>query len=187
MIEVEQKFRIADKRSLKKALLKAGYKVSPMVRQTDRIFLLKSDSFKTFKLGDPVMRIRTVNNSKTYLTYKRDVGSSGDRLEHEISVSPAATVETLLLEMGYKLVVEVKKERTEYNRDAVSVVLDQVKRLGSFAEVEIVCEEGGETEARLKVMAVAADLGLRTGDIETKKYDQLISLSAYCPSSKHLP
>lgn len=174
MIEVESKFRISDKTIVATKLISAGFVGSGPVNQADKVFLVNSDSFKTFKRGDPVTRIRTVNG-KSSLTLKRAINDKGDSVEHEMMVEPAGSAEGLLVEMGYKPVTDVVKTRTEYKREDVTVAIDEVKELGNFAEVEIVCNEGEEDDARKRVMATANELGLSSEDLVSKKYDQLIS------------
>lgn len=174
MIEVERKYHISNKQVIEKNLNKLGYKKTETVHQADRVYLQKSDSFKTFKVGDPVTRIREVNGSNT-LTFKKAVNAQGDTIEHEMTVEPASEAEGFLLELGFNPVTNVDKVRTEFKLNNVTVALDEVMGLGSFVEVEILCIEGEEKIARAKIVEIAKRIGLNTNDIETKKYDQLIS------------
>ncbi len=174
MIEVEQKFRVKNHTSIETRLSSLGYKRSDTVHQADKVFLLNSDNFKTFTPGDPVTRLRTVNGSTT-LTFKRAINVEGDSVEHEMTINPASAGEGLLLEMGYKPATNIEKMRTEYKLGEITIALDDVVGLGLFAEVEIVCSEGQADAARKKVLATADSLGLKAEDIETKKYDQLMS------------
>jgi adenylate cyclase class 2 len=174
MIEVESKFRIAGKQKIANRLKELGFIGTDPVHQSDKVFLVKSDSFKTFTPGDPVARIRTVNGVSS-MTVKRAINASGDSVEHEMTVDPASAAEGSLLEMGYKAVTDVEKIRTEYKRDDTTVAIDEVSKLGEFLEIEIVCNEGKEANARDRVMAIATDLGLSEDDIVTKKYDQMMS------------
>ena len=163
MIEVETKYRLSDKQSIAVKLKDLGFIGSEPVHQIDKVFLVNSDSFKTFKPGDPVTRIRTVNGVSS-MTLKRAINKAGDTIEHEMTVDPGSSAEGFLLEMGYKSVTDVEKVRTEYKRNEITVAVD-----------EIICKEGDEENARTKVMAMASDLQLSESDIVTKKYDQLIS------------
>lgn len=174
MIEVEVKFRIADKERIANKLKELGFIAAEPVRQSDKVFLVKSDSFETFTPGDPITRIRIVNGVSS-MTLKRAINTSGDSVEHEMTVNPASAAEGLLLEMGYKAVADVDKTRTEYRRDDTTVALDEVSKLGEFLEIEIVCNEVEAVKARDRVMATANDLGLSEVDIVTKKYDQMMS------------
>ena len=174
MIEVETKYRLSDKQSIAVKLKDLGFIGSEPVHQIDKVFLVNSDSFKTFKPGDPVTRIRIVHGVSS-MTLKKAINKSGDTIEHEMTVDPASSAEGFLLEMGYKSVTDVEKVRTEYKRNEITVAVDEVAKLGAFLEIEIICKEGDEENARTKVMAMASDLQLSESDIVTKKYDQLIS------------
>jgi len=174
MIEVELKFRLRNKTRLIDQLIKDGYKAAKALHQVDKVFIVKSNSLKDFKVGDPVTRLRTVNGTKTFLTYKRAIDNHDVRIEHEMEVSPAAQARALLTEMGYKPVATVDKQRVEYCREEVTITIDEVKSLGSFAEIEIVCQEGKQTAALEKIKKIAGRFGLEEKDLEPLKYDQLV-------------
>lgn len=174
MIEVERKYRIDNAAFIEKRLFELGYKKAETVNQTDIVYLQKSDSFKTFKVGDPVIRIRKVNDLST-LTFKRAINSEGDAIEHEIRFEPTSEAEEFLLEIGFKKITKVDKVRTEFKLNDVTVSLDEVMGLGSFVEVEILCGEGEEELAKVKIAEVAKVVGLDPVLIEKKKYDQLVS------------
>lgn len=174
MVEVERKYRISNKSVIENSLNELGYKKAVTIHQSDKVYLQKSDSFRTFKVGDPVTRIREVNGSST-LTFKRAINSQGDTIEHEMTVEPASEAEDFLLEIGYKSVTDVDKIRTEFKLNNVTVSLDEVTSLGNFVEVEILCNEGEEELAQENIARIAKEIGLNAEDIEKKKYDQLIS------------
>jgi len=174
MIEVERKYRIANKTPVLASLNNLNYSKNDKVHQSDRVYLKNSESFEKFMPTDPVMRIRTVGQSHK-LTYKRSINKAGDAIEHEMSIDPVEAGEGMLRELGFQQVTVVKKMRTEYTKGDVTIALDDVETLGSFVEVEVVCEEGEEEFAELKVASAAAELSLMESNIETKKYDRLMS------------
>lgn len=174
MIEVERKYRVDNTSYIIKRLGELGYKKTESVHQYDIVFLQKSDSFKTFKVGDPVIRIRKANSLST-LTFKRAINNDGDTIEHEIKVEPTSEVEEFLLEIGFKPITKIEKVRTEFKLDPITISLDEVTNLGHFVEVEILCIEGEEEQAKENIAKVAGAIGLDPLRIEKKKYDQLIS------------
>jgi len=111
MIEVETKYRLSDKQKVTEKLKELGFIGKDPVHQVDKVFLVNSDSFKTFTPGDPVARIRSVNGVSS-LTLKRAINKSGDTIEHEMTVDPASAAEGLLSEMGYKLFVRKVRKKT---------------------------------------------------------------------------
>jgi len=98
MIEVESKFRIKDRAEIETKLSSLAYSKSDPVEQSDKVFLLNSDSFKTFKVGDPVTRIRLVNGVSS-LTYKRAINAHGDSIEHEMTVDSIKKYDQLMSEL----------------------------------------------------------------------------------------
>ncbi len=179
MIEVERKFRPAKEKIDRIVAYLRDHGSAPQVmRQVDKVFLYESDSFKQFKVGDPVIRIRSANN-KTTLTYKRALGDGADRIEHELQVDSEKTAEALVYELGYLLATNVEKTRSEYELGALKVCLDDVVGLGMFLEIEAICNSDSEREqAQKEIMQLAGEMGLTESDIETKKYDQLIAESS---------
>ena len=176
MIEVERKFRLSSKqRQNIEEDIKAKYGDVPTSQQSDIIFLHGINSFDSFKPGMPVMRLRTIGQ-ETLLAYKRVINDAGDRLEHELAVSSAETMKSILEEMGYQEATSVSKSRVEVKDGSITITLDDVEKLGSFLGVEIVADEGSdleETESRL--MKVAIQYGLTSDSLEPLNYDQLIA------------
>ncbi len=175
MIEIERKFRISSeqKANIEQYFKASGGNLTP-IHQTDQVFLLGIDSFKEFKSGMPVMRLRTVG-SKTQLTYKRAINDAGDTLEHELEVELAEAMQKILEEMDYRQVTIVDKNRVELKQDGLTLVLDKVARLGNFLEIEVLSEEADSGDAEDKILYIATEFGLTSADIEPKKYDQLLS------------
>ncbi len=175
MMEIERKFRLNEEQAKRVAEYLEAQGVAPAVhQQADKIFLYKMDSFKNFTLGDPVMRLRSMDG-KTLLTYKRAVNAAGDRVEHELGIDATETMEKILQELGYMLAIRVEKRRVEYKLGDIAACLDDVSGLGMFLELETICSsEDDIPKAQEKIMALAATMGLSAADIEVKKYDQLL-------------
>lgn len=176
MIEIERKFRLtsAKKAAIEKELLRKYNQATP-VRQIDEIFLEGIDSFKNFKQGMPITRLRT-QGSTTTLTYKRQLNNSGDMLEHEVIVESANTMREILLAMDYRSVTKVDKIRLEIKTDTVTFALDTVKGLGDFLEIEVLAkDERSLAKTEKVIMAKAAELDLSRTDLEPKKYDKMIA------------
>ncbi|HEU5187555.1 MAG TPA: class IV adenylate cyclase [Candidatus Saccharimonadales bacterium] len=174
MIEIERKFRLSPAKAadIKKSLEAKG--ASTPIHQIDQVFLQGISSFKDFKPGMPVIRLRTVNG-KTQLTYKRAINDAGDTLEHELAVESAEIMQKIIEEMGYTQVTLVDKTRIEVKQGGLTLVLDKVARLGDFLELEILAEEADSGDAEERILQAAAEFSLTPSDIEPKKYDQLVS------------
>lgn len=174
MIEIERKFRLTRGQAANiYEILKSDSSGSEPVRQVDKIFLKGIRSFRDFKPGMPVIRLRSIND-KSYLTYKRSINASGDAIEHELRIDSPETMQKIIEEMGYSLVTCVDKERLESRRDNLTIALDDVSGLGNFLEIEVMTDESDQGETEALIFETAAEFGLGRHDIEAKKYDQLV-------------
>lgn len=81
-----------------------------------------------------------LKNEKAHLTYKKDrfdnKGIWGCAEEHEVSVSDANETRTILELLGLKPLVEIENTRHVFETDKYEIVLEEVKGLGLFLEVE---------------------------------------------------
>lgn len=177
MIEIERKYRLLeDTVTQVESLLDAQFKFETEVDQTDSIFLIGKSSFKDFKRGEPVARIRTVDG-KSVLTVKRALNKDGDAEEYETEVSSAESARNILTALGGVLVTEVSKHRKTFSAsDRALLLLDNVKHLGMFLEIEVMSdEERSDNNPEGLISRLAESLGLSSDDIEPRKYDELIS------------
>lgn len=176
MIEIERKFRLtSDQGEELEATLQRQYGPLEPIHQVDEIFLHGITSFAHFKQGMPVARLRTVNG-ETQFTYKRRITDAGDMVEHELGVSSAVTMRSILAELGYLPVTVVDKARLEAKVGEMAIMYDQVKGLGDFCEIEIMAEsEDSIPAAEQRIMAKAAELGYTAANLETRQYDQLVA------------
>lgn len=177
MIEVERKFRLAQKNiaTIKDILKQNSFAEDQSIKQIDSVFLYHMNSFEHFKRGDPTLRIRQTGK-EIKITYKRAVGLEGHMIEHEFGIDSPETAEKLFNELGYQLAVTVEKDRIEYHKGEFTVTIDAVKDLGDFLEIEILCNDDNErVTAQDKITELADKLSLSTNEIEPSKYDQLIA------------
>lgn len=176
MIEVERKFKLTAEHYRKiEEYFKDKKNSLHIQHQIDEIFLPGIDSFAQFKQGMPVVRLRTVDN-ETLLTYKRSINDGGDTLEHELTIESPGVMRLILLDMDYRQITVVDKIRTEYKDGELTVMLDDVKELGRFLEIEaMVDKEENITEATSTIMTKAAEFDLTEADIEPRKYDKLMT------------
>lgn len=179
MIEIERKFRLSmDHYRNIEQYIKSKDGQLRTLHQIDEIYLLGIESFAEFKPGMPVMRLRTMDK-KTLLTYKRVINDTGDTLEHELAIESSAAMRKILLDMDYRPVTIVDKIRTEIEDGQVTLMLDRVKDLGDFLEIEVMAQKEEQiSEAILIIMDKAAEFDLTEDDIESQKYDKLMTEKA---------
>lgn len=114
-----------------------------------------------------VLRIRQANN-KCYLTYKvdhfisDDIWSHSD--EHEVMVSNGKVLTTILNHLQLQKMITVDNSRYYYNYQNYEIVLEKVKNLGLFLEVEYRGKSRKKTSTIKKdIWSFIQSLGLSLG------------------------
>jgi adenylate cyclase class 2 len=173
--EVELKFRVEDHGGVTRLLAQRGVLAGPPTAQDD-IYL--SHPARDFAQTDEALRLRRDGESN-HVTYKgpKHGGPTKTREELEIGFSdgPEARADFLTLfdRLGFRAILDVRKTRLTFRLlhggRPMTVALDRVDGLGSFAEVEtIALSDGDLPAAQAAVLELAAVLGLT--DIERRSY-----------------
>jgi adenylate cyclase class 2 len=178
MLEVEQKFRVADPRSFESRLLALGGELGVPQLQADRYF---NHPARDFARTDEALRIRQAGE-QNHLTYKGPKldSTTKTRREIEVPIAPgqaaAEQFAELLVALGFRPVADVQKQRrkavVERQGRRIEVVLDRVDGLGMYVELEIVAEEHEMQAAQQAIRALAQELEL--ADNERKSYLELL-------------
>jgi adenylate cyclase class 2 len=161
-LEIEMKFRVDDFADIVQQLDKGSDPDESS--EVDTYYAHPSVNFK--ETGE-ALRLRE-SDGEHVLCYKSGKNAGGVKAKREIETrldSDQAQVVTEILEyLGFTESITVDKWRRTYRRRAngfqVNVCLDDVKDLGEFVEVEIVCEERNREDAERTVKRVAEKLGL---------------------------
>jgi adenylate cyclase class 2 len=174
MLEVEVKYRNADRTAAVAALLDWGATLAQDRTDVDLYFQAPD---RDLKATDEAFRLRRVG-AKNYLTYKGPKRDAETKTRPEIEIAlgdgaeTAADAERLFTALGYKPVAAVRKKRRVYTftRDGfeLEACFDAVERVGEFVELEILAEEARYAAAKATLLAVAAELGLT--ERETRSY-----------------
>lgn len=167
-LEVERKYRIAETSPLHLKLAQMGVAFAQPERQQDDYFNHPS---RDFAMTDEALRIRSVG-SQNYVTYK---GPKLDRTvktrrELELPIGTgaegAAQFAELLLALGFRRTAQVVKFRSSaklpWNGTEFVLCWDEVDRLGSFLEIELLVEAAEAERAREKILALEQEIGLTT-------------------------
>ncbi len=155
MIEVEVKARArADTRERIEAL---GAVLAGVENHHDLYF---NSPLRDFRKSDEALRIR-IKEQGARLTYKGpklDLQTKS-RLERTVAIDDALEMEQILLALGFVLSAQVRKRRTKYSYQGLTLALDEVEGLGSFLEVEA-AGEADWGEQKEKVLSILGRLGL---------------------------
>jgi adenylate cyclase class 2 len=174
MLEIEQKYAAADFADLERRLAASGATLGPAHDEADHYFNAPD---RDFRLTDEAFRLRRVGPSNA-LTYKGPKQQSTVKVRTELETAlrdgdqSASEMTQLLVHLGYRATAVVRKRRrsASLKRDGleVTVCLDDVERVGRFAELEVLAPEGRREAAERVLTALAADLGLTT--VERRSY-----------------
>ncbi len=166
MLEVERKFRADDAGELRQSVVRLGGTWSDPKTQIDQYFAHPARDFAT---TDEALRIRWSDN-RCAITYKGPKLDQHTKIRQEIeldfdpSITEPDQAAELLLALGFRSVAEVIKQRETATLDragkVVTLDLDQVQHLGSFIELEIVCEQRDLLEAQAAMAVLAGELAL---------------------------
>jgi adenylate cyclase class 2 len=178
MYEVECKYRVADLAALEKRLAERGARVGVAELQVDIYFQHPS---RDFAATDEALRIRRIGG-RNFVTYKgpKVDKTTKTRREIELPLAPgdegARGFASLLEALGFRRVAEVRKHRRKAllssRGQEVEIALDEVERVGTFAELELQAEEADLDQARACLASLAQDLGLL--DSERRSYLELL-------------
>ncbi len=176
--EVEQKFPVADMAALEAELASLGATVSEPRLEVD---LYYAHPARDFAKTDEALRIRRRGRSN-FITYKGPKldKTTKTRREIELSLEPgeasAVAWSGLLEALGFTPVAEVRKSRRKaeilWEDRRVEASLDDVERLGTFAELELVVESQGVEAAKACIASLAEALGLAGS--ERRSYLELL-------------
>lgn len=166
MLEVEVKYRNADRTAAVAALLNWGATLTQDRVDVDLYFQAPD---RDLKATDEAFRLRRTG-PKNALTYKGPRRDTETKTRPEIEVAladgdtAAADMERLLVSLGYKPVTRVRKKRRVYHfvRDGFDfeACFDALDGVGEFVELEIVAEESQYEPAKAALLSAAAELGL---------------------------
>ncbi len=176
--EVEQKFPVSDMPALEARLSELGATISGPQREVDLYF---AHPARNFAQTDEALRIRRRGRSN-WITYKgpKIDKTTKTRREIELPLGPEeASAEAwcgLLEALGFAPVGEVHKSRRKaaipWRDRRVEGSLDDVGRLGTFAELELVVDADGLEAAKVCIASLAERLGLTNS--ERRSYLELL-------------
>jgi adenylate cyclase class 2 len=191
MLEIEQKFAHADFAAIEGRLAEWTARPGDEHIEADHYFNAPD---RDFARTDEAFRLRRIGESN-FLTYKgpKHPGEVKVRTELEIPLRDGATAAEQMIQflshLGYRPVAVVRKQRRTYHLEhggfSLVVCLDEVERLGRFAEVEIVAPEEQADAARKVLADTAAALGLT--ELERRSYLNLLLSALGTPQPAHIP
>lgn len=122
-----------------------------------------------------------LKDKKASIAYKVDhFSDNGEWVysdEHETEVGDFETAEKIIDHLGFDTLVQVENEKHTYLTDEYEIVLEDVKNLGLFMEVERlqVHEEEDIQEVKGKIRNFIQEIGIKTGkELDSGKPELLL-------------
>jgi len=173
MLEIEIKVKVPTLDPIREKLSQIGASHSEHLIEQDMYY---NAPHRDFGKTDEALRLRTTSHGTT-LTYKGKkeiIYGSKIRKEYNLSVEARETAHDILAHLGFIPVAEVRKERDYYVFEDFSIALDEVSGLGTFVEIELICEEEESTQnPASRIASLATRIGV-TGERISDSYLELI-------------
>ncbi|MFH1650116.1 MAG: class IV adenylate cyclase [Candidatus Woesearchaeota archaeon] len=122
------------------------------------------------------LRVRT-QEGRSFVTFKKDVFKGKEWIysdEHETEVKDAELMNKILEELGFQELITLHNERNVFKQDDYEIVLEDVKDLGLFLEVELKREPEDAEKAKSQIQKFISELGLKTEDVKEGKPGMLL-------------
>lgn len=178
-IEIEQKYRVANLAIIEAALTTQGATLSDAVTQVDCYY---AHPQRDFGQTDEAFRMRAVG-PENFLTYKGPKldQTTKSRVEHEVRLADGpdavGAIGEILRALSFTPASIVRKNRRTCKLEragfAIEVALDDVRKVGTFVELEIgVKDEAQADAAKTAIATLAQELGL--SEVERRSYLELV-------------
>ena len=161
-MEIEVKAKLKNIQQTRSRLKALGTKRVGDKHEIDTYYSPKSG--KRF-VGKNFRRLRVredKTNHKARLEYHIPVGVVGGH-EFEVNISDAKVMHQILDKLGYYVEAVIDKKRETFKKGEITIVLDRVKDLGNYIEVEIITSKSKQAEK--KIYAFYKKLGIPKKDL----------------------
>ncbi|MBI4474968.1 MAG: class IV adenylate cyclase [Acidobacteria bacterium] len=165
MEEIEIKFPVTDTKAITQKLRKLGFRIA--AGRHREINLLFDNSLHTLQNQGKLLRIRKTPTGQT-ITFKGPIAAE-PKLKHreeiECRVDNADLIQRIFEEIGFNVQTEYSKYRTVFEKNGLTVSLDETEA-GNFIEVEGPSDE--------EVAGLGEKLGYSEKDFVRRTYAELI-------------
>lgn len=173
MREIELKFKVDDMNDLLAKLRDMDCEVSEILSQNDTIYVSDLNHVESVE-GSIWLRVRK-ENEKVELNLKKQSAKIQESKEIEFEVSSYEKANQLLETLGYQKWVVVNKKRRYSHYLNYNLCIDEVERLGSFLEIELLVDEEDKKDYISDLLEIAKTFELTEDNIVNSHYDTMIS------------
>lgn len=161
-MEIEISAKVDNLPQLKEKLLALGAKKTGDKHQFD-VYL--SPPHKSFFKTPHYLRVRqdllNNKNSFEYIICEKGLGDSSACEENEVEIGDGWALLNILHRLGFKEICKVEKKRESFKLEQFEIVLDRVKKLGDFIEVEMEGKMEDEKGYSEKIRKLLSKLGVK--------------------------
>lgn len=177
IFEVEVKFSLHDVKAIESVLTDLGAK---LINSETQIDIYLDHPCKSFGETDEALRLRSrmnivrtsldehnIPDAEIEMTYKgpKIDATTKTRVELSIGVDNLEVAKALLLNLGFKDVATITKNRIFYIHQGITVTIDDVQDVGTFLEIErVVHSEELIHDARKEIFQLIESMGLNPND-----------------------
>ena len=158
MLEVELKVKIPSLDPVREQLVRRNAWSGGKVHEHDIYY---NAPHRDFGITDEAVRVRYTDDHAV-VTYKGPkIKKFGLKAREELNfaVESGETFETILNRLGFTRTLEVNKWREMYKLGTVSVSLDTVDGLGTFAEIEVIVKNESDNPTG-QIEKIAKEIGV---------------------------
>lgn len=134
-IESEMKFKISNSRVMEDAIIASGFNFIKEIYQEDYYYSPAHKSFVGTKKY--YLRLRKQDDDSCSFAFHEVIDDLKTK-ELEVKVNGASNFFKILKKLDFVLDCVVKKKRKVFKNDFFEIVLDRVKELGTFIELEYI-------------------------------------------------
>jgi len=171
MLEVELKVKIPSLDPVREQLVRKNAGSAGKVHEHDIYY---NAPHRDFGQTDEAVRVRYTDDHAV-VTYKGPkIKKFGLKAREELNfaVESGEIFETMLDRLGFRKTREVNKWRETFKLGNASVSLDTVEGLGTFAEIEVIAEDGGDNPTSA-IEKIAQEIGV-TGEPILESYLEML-------------
>jgi len=166
-VEVETKIPVKDVASVRKRVREIAHFVKRETKKDDYY------SLEYFNYPERSLRVRDKGKVREVNFKRRKSYVSGvyAKTEVQFEISDITGFFDLIKDFGFRNWLHKEKTTELYKtRDGVHIEINNVKKLGCFLEIEVLCKPKDVASARRKVIAVREKLGFSEKDAEPRGY-----------------
>ncbi len=169
MREIELKFKVNSVADVINML----QEISEPLNQKDTVYVLDLNNVKSTE-GSVWLRVRDTNGV-VELNLKKQSSKKMESKEIEFEVNSYKKANDFLEALGYQKWVEVNKVRKHAKYKNCNICIDEVEKLGTFIEIEMLIDEEDNIDYEKKLLDIAKELNIDITNRVDSHYDTMIS------------